>query len=245
MRWLPLLLLLFAPAFAQNRAWIGITLDPEGCRIQGVVSGTPGERAGLKAGDEIFSVDGDKVANAAELIERVGKKGIGAKISLRLRRAGNEQAVSLVLEARPDELQILRQNLLEKPLPELSVAHASSRVDNLKGKVVIIEFWATWCEACAAASPRLRAWQEKYGARGLRIVGVSTEPWETIEGHFRGKLPPYTLVADDQDKTTARFRVPAIPTFVVVGRDGKVRFVDVGAGERLDAVEAAFLPLLR
>jgi thiol-disulfide isomerase/thioredoxin len=245
MRWLPLLFLLSAPAFAQNRAWIGITLDPDSCRIQGVVSGAPGERAGLKAGDEVLSVDGDKVATAAELIQRVGKKGIGEKVALRLRRAGKEEAVSLVLEARPDELEILRQNLLAKPLPELSAAHATSRVDDLKGKVVIVEFWATWCAACAAASPRLRAWHEKYGPRGLRIVSVSTEPWDTISAHFKGKLPPYTLLADDQDKTTTRFRVPAIPTFVVVGRDGNVRSVEVGAGERLDAVEAAFLPLLR
>ena len=245
MRWLPLLLLLSAPAFAQNRAWIGITLEPDRCRIQGVVSGTPGERAGLKAGDDILSVDGEQIATAVDLIERVGKKGIGEKVSLRLRRAGKDEAVSLVLEARPDELQILRQNLLEKPLPEVSAARTSSRIDNLKGKVVVVEFWATWCAACAAASPRLRGWHEKYGPRGLRIVSVSTEPWETIEAHFKGKLPPYTVVADDQEKTTARFRVPAIPTFVVVGRDGKVRFVDVGAGERLDAVEAAFLPLLR
>jgi len=245
MRWLPLLLVLSAPVFAQNRAWIGITLEPEGCRIQGVVSGAPGERAGLKAGDEILSVDGDKVASAAELIERVGKKGIGEKVSLRLRRGGKEDAVSLVLEPRPDELQILRRNLLDKPVPELSVAHASGSTGNLKGKVVIVEFWATWCAACAAASPRLRAWHEKYGPRGLRIISVSTEPWETIQSHFKGQLPPYTIVADDQDKTTARFRVPAIPTFVLVGRDGKVRSVDVGAGERLDALEAAFVPLLR
>ncbi len=240
MRWLPVVLFLVsAPAWAQNRAWIGITLEPEGCKIREVVAGAPGERAGLRAGDEILSIDGVRVSTAAELIDRVGEKGIGETAKLTLRRAGKEVDIALALEARPEELEILRTSLVGKPLPELPVARP-----DLGGKVVVVEFWATWCSACNAALPRLKEWHKKYAARGLRIVSLSDEPAEKVQKHFAGKPPPWTLLEDKEQKAYARFRVPALPTFVVAGRDGKVHFVDVGAGDRLDAIEAAFAGLL-
>src|SRR5262249_54120565 len=120
MRWLPLVaLLVAAPSSAQNRAWIGITLEPEGVKIREVMEGAPGERAGLRAGDEILAIDGARVTTPTELIERVGLKGIGETAELTLRRAGKELRVSLALAARPEELDILRSSLLGKPLPEL------------------------------------------------------------------------------------------------------------------------------
>jgi thiol-disulfide isomerase/thioredoxin len=241
MRWLPLaLLLVAAPAWAQNRAWIGITLEPDrGCKIREVISGTPGERAGLRAGDEIVAVDGVRVASVADLIGRVGEKGIGETATLTLRRAGKDASVSLKLEARPDELEVMRSNLVGRPLPELPGGRAG-----LGGKVVVVEFWATWCSACRAAFPRLAEWHKKYAARGLTIVSLSDEPAETVQKHFGGKLPPWTLLEDKDQKAYGRFYVPAIPMFVVAGRDGKIRYVDVGAGDRLDAIEAAFTGLL-
>src|SRR6266571_2157852 len=125
MRWLPLALFLCAaPAWAQNRAWIGITLEPEGVKISEVMPGAPGERAGLRAGDEILAIDGVRVATVAELIERVGEKGIGETAKLTLRRGGKDASVTLALEARPDEIELLRTHLLGKPLPELPAARA-------------------------------------------------------------------------------------------------------------------------
>jgi thiol-disulfide isomerase/thioredoxin len=244
MRWLSVVVvacswIFAAPASAQNRAWIGITLDPEGCRVREVMSGAPAERAGLHAGDEILSIDGVRVSTAAELIDRVGEKGIGETVKLALRRGGKETSAVLKLEARPEELEIIRTNLVGKPLPELP----AGRTD-LGGKVVVVEFWATWCSACRSAFPRLAEWHKKFAGRGLRIVSISDEPAETVQKHFGGKPPPWALLQDQEQKAYGRFRVPAIPTFVVVGRDGKVRYVEVGAGDRLDAIEAAFTGLL-
>ena len=235
------------------RPWIGLALAPGdsgGVLVERVMPETPAERAGIKAGDKVLSVDDSPVAAAGELIAKIQEKGVGDKVTLRYLRGSKKKSATMALEPRPDELEILRTSLVDKPAPKFSVAPISGGrgkldLETLAGSVVVVEFWATWCLPCHLSAPRLSGWQQKYGSRGLRVVGVSNEPVEVIEKHIASKPPlSQTLAFDADGAMSAAYRVPAVPTFIVIDRKGRVRYVDVGGGSRLDAVEAAFRRLL-
>jgi peroxiredoxin len=244
-------LLLGGVGAAQEAAtpWIGIGVGEgqKGVAVTEVIDGTPAQRAGLRTGDEVVAIDGVAVAAAGDLIARVRDKGVGAKVTLALLRAGKAESITLALEARPDEVALLREHLVGKPAPTFALAETRgsypAALGKLAGHVVLVEFWATWCGPCNASAPRLSAWQEKFGPRGLRIVGVSEEPLDVISRHAAAHKLGYT-VAHDPGAVNEAYQIPAIPTLVVVDRKGVVRYADVGAGDKLDAAERVISQLL-
>jgi thiol-disulfide isomerase/thioredoxin len=254
---LPAVLVAFAAAPAradlgQARPWIGIEIEQgdRGVRIKAVREKTPAASAGLQAGDQVLTIDGKNVKAPGELIASVQEKGVGTKVALHVLRGTGEVDVQLALAARPDEAQLLRELLVDKPAPTFSLEkvagpHAAALAD-LKGQVVIVEFWATWCGPCRQTMPVLSAWQKKYGARGLRVVGISSETRAAIDEFLAARKDklPYTIARDEGGTISSAYGVPAIPTLVIVDREGKVRFAEVGAGSNLDVAEATFLPLL-
>src|SRR5437773_905793 len=79
-----------------------------------VMEATPAQRAGLHDDDVVLAIDGQHVATPTELVSRVQEKGVGETVKLALRRAGKELSATMSLEARPDELALLRQHLVGK-----------------------------------------------------------------------------------------------------------------------------------
>ncbi|MBL8810458.1 MAG: redoxin domain-containing protein [Planctomycetaceae bacterium] len=69
-----------------------------------------------------------------------------------------------------------------------------------KGKVYVVEFWATWCGPCVASMPHLAETQEKYADKGVQIVSISDEDLETVEGFLKRPLPGQEEEASDEEK---------------------------------------------
>ena len=224
------------------RPWIGILIGQgaKGVLVKEVLPKTPAERSGLKAGDQVLAIDGVAVRTEGELIGKVQEKGVGQRVSLRLQRGPKEVAIQLALEAKPDELKMLQDRLLGRPAPLFAVKGLTPA--SLKGQVLVVEFWATWCGPCRSALPRLGEWQKRYGQRGLKIVGISDEAAPLVAKFASDKKLQHLVGSDPSAKDG--YGVPAIPMFVVVDRAGIVRYVDLGAGSKLDGVEQAFVPLL-
>lgn len=105
-------------------------------------------------------------------------------------------------------------------------------LSNYRGKVLLIDFWATWCAPCKKAVPVLNELQKTYAARGLEVVGINTfesvSNLEYLRQFVRDGGYEYTVLLNG-DETARKYKVFGLPTFYVIGRDGKVLYSDFGA----------------
>jgi len=114
----------------------------------------------------------------------------------------------------------------------------------LRGRVVALDFWATWCGPCRAIMPTLDRLHDAHHDEGLTVIGVGREPASRIRRHLAVSPVHYTVVRDIGG-TMARYGIRAIPTVVLVDRRGLVRQVfvgvDDGAMRRIEAMITALL----
>jgi thiol-disulfide isomerase/thioredoxin len=97
------------------------------------------------------------------------------------------------------------------------------------GKVVLVDFWASWCAPCKASFPALAKLHQELSARGVVVIGVSIDEKPAAAAAFIKRLsPPFVTVHDRDQKLVKQVVVPTMPTSYLVGRDGKVRFVHEG-----------------
>ena len=128
-------------------------------------------------------------------------------------------------------------------LPDVDGKTVSS--DQLKGKVVVLDFWATWCGPCRSEIPGYVELQKKYGEAGLAVVGVSLDRGGplVVKKFVEQQKITYLIVMGD-DKIAAAFGgVEAIPTTFIIDRDGTARFRKEGAmaHEEFEAILKPFL----
>jgi cytochrome c biogenesis protein CcmG, thiol:disulfide interchange protein DsbE len=126
--------------------------------------------------------------------------------------------------------------LVGNPAPDFSVKAVnggSGRISlkSLRGKVVLVDFWGTFCEPCKKSFPKLQNLDARYEANGLRIVGISedeADDQDKIPG-FAGSYGAKFALGWDEDKAIARsYKPDTMPTTFVIDRMGVVRYVHVG-----------------
>lgn len=99
----------------------------------------------------------------------------------------------------------------------------------LRGNVVYVDFWASWCVPCRQSMPTLDGLYKKYQQRGFRVVGVNKDVAKDDAQRFLQRVPvTFALVADADDKVARAFDVQAMPSGYLVDRKGVVRYVHHG-----------------
>lgn len=228
-------------------SWIGVRFDKTATTVLRVIPGSPADTAGLRVDDEVVTLDGKPAISAPNLVREIRGRAMGTKVALGVVRAGKQVTLSLTVEARPEDDELVRRALIGKPAPgfeaDLIRGNYSASLADLSGQVVVLDFWATWCGPCAMTMPTLDAWQTKYGPRGLRIVGVSSEDRPEIQHWVDAHPLAYAIARDAEAKIARDYFLLGVPMLVVIDRTGVVRHVQLGASD-FAAIEAAFARLL-
>ncbi len=107
----------------------------------------------------------------------------------------------------------------------------------LKGKVVLVDFWATWCIPCLKEIPKLRKMHKALHEKGFVIVGVANNSKDDLTSFFESnKKVPWTSVADEKNVVSKDFKVAKWPTTVLIDRKGKLLGVDLSPVEMLNKI---------
>lgn len=110
-----------------------------------------------------------------------------------------------------------------------TVGGEAFNIDSLKGKVVLVDFWATWCGPCVAELPHLQELYTAYQPKGFEVVGISLDTDKAeLESFIKAREVKWPILFEESDgagwgnKIASHYGISAIPTMILVGRDGKV-----------------------
>ena len=131
-------------------------------------------------------------------------------------------------------------------LASAASAAGSLDLDSHAGKVVIVDFWASWCVPCRRSFPWMNEMQDKYADQGLVIIAVNLDNTPADATLFLNDYPARFEIAYDTDKSIARkFKVQAMPSSFLFGRDGKISDSHLGFKVKQQAeYEAAIVAAL-
>jgi thiol-disulfide isomerase/thioredoxin len=113
--------------------------------------------------------------------------------------------------------------------PDLAVQNLEGKLPDTKGKVVLVDFWASWCVPCAKSFPLMEELHQQFKGRGLVVVAVSVDEKASDMDKFLKKYPvSFAVARDAAQKLVAIANVEAMPTSFLLDREGRVRFVHNG-----------------
>jgi peroxiredoxin len=244
-----------AAAVQTGPGWLGVELAKReggeaGVLIRGVMHGSPAERAGLAGGDVVLSIDGENVARPNELRSHITSAHAGSRVSLGVMRGADTRLFAVELEGVPNDDEVMRKNYVGSPAPDFGSLVAvqgsvTPSLPALKGRVVVLEFWASWCGVCHVMAPTLNGWHDRYSAQGLTVLGVTNDPVD-VAGRTAGELGMgYALASDTSGNMLRAYRAYALPTLFVIDKRGNVRDVLIGySTPRLHEIEALVRKLI-
>lgn len=120
--------------------------------------------------------------------------------------------------------------------PDLSAAGvvrlSGGALPSTAGRVVLVDFWASWCAPCKASFPAYAKLQADYAGKGVLILAVSLDPHDdppaSVAAFIRRESPPFAILRDQQARLVSLVSPPVMPTSYLIGRDGKVRYIHEG-----------------
>lgn len=118
-----------------------------------------------------------------------------------------------------------------QPAPDFDLpgGKGAVKLSDYKGKVVYVDFWASWCGPCKQSFPWMNDMQTRYGGKGLNLVAVNVDQKpEDAKTFLNDNAAKFTVAFDQGGKTPKAYAIKGMPTSVLIGADGKVLMVHNG-----------------
>jgi len=146
---------------------------------------------------------------------------------------------------KPLNLVAYRAGTIPPPISGMTpAAHAYSLAD-LRGKVVIVNFWASWCAECRPEMPALERMHREFASRGLVMIGINArEDAATIRRYARDLSLTFPLLVDADGRINASYGVVGLPATFIIGRDGRAVAFAVGTRDWVGAPARALIEAL-
>jgi cytochrome c biogenesis protein CcmG, thiol:disulfide interchange protein DsbE len=118
-------------------------------------------------------------------------------------------------------------SLVAQPAPDFTLKDVGGKEVSLasfKGKIIVVDFWAMWCQACKEAFGHLNTIQKEYGEKGVVVIGVNLEKAnpQKVEGFIKKAGIGYTVVLDPEAAAAKLYNVKGVPTLAVIGKDMQI-----------------------
>jgi len=193
-------------------------------------------------------IENDRSGYQMELTYSLKRMGYGAPPDAALFKLP-ESGVHEVKQLTPWNIARIKKQLVGKPAPELEVMDIQGNpvsLSTLKGKTVLLDFWTTWCPPCRADAPALDKLYNKYGDKGLAIVGLSvSEERGVVEKFLKDHPHSFPVVLTSENEMPRPYQIGAFPTYMVISPDGTLASAadgDQGFGELRKFLEKAGMP---
>ncbi len=141
---------------------------------------------------------------------------------------GTKDPVALRSKVSPFRLQVVGQR------------GQTMALDEFRGRGVLLNFWATWCEPCIDELPILERLQKRYGGLHFTVLGVTDDELEHVERFLETRPAPWPVLHDPKGKLRRRFNADVLPYSVYIGPDGRIAGATAGTipeGQATEAVE--------
>lgn len=227
------------------RPRLGLRFGFQKATVTQVPAGSAAATAGVLVGDEIVAVDGKPISRGVELYARVLKEPAGTPFRITLSRDGKERDLTLVSAVDVFAKHVFEaESLIDAPAPAFDLAISAgagpAKLDQLAGKVVILDFWSSWCEACLSSLPDLKRLAQAHP--GLQVIAVSSDTEDIIRKQAVELGTPFVFASDPVGKAKALFHVSSYPHVVLIDRSGNVRYVEIG--KRTESPLASYVEAL-
>ena len=119
----------------------------------------------------------------------------------------------------------------EVAAPDFAISNDQlpNKLSNLKGQVVYLDFWASWCKPCRKSFPWMNKMQQKYAAQGLQIIAINLDTEEALAKAFLDKIPAeIPIIYDPEGKIASDYQLVGMPSSYLIDKEGKIRFSHKG-----------------
>ncbi len=139
----------------------------------------------------------------------------------------------------PDDAGILSEGMMAPDFEMTSLDGKKVKLSDMRGQVVLLDFWATWCVPCKVALPKTLAIHQKYGGKGLQVWTIPEEDAETVKVFLKEEgLAQLPVLLDPNKSTSKLYQIVALPTYVLINPAGEIEKVYNGAPDTRDLLES-------